>query len=128
MLAADAGSDPGRALLTSLTCWIACYNVSVFRIALVVVAVLALVAGLAELNVRETAPSTYVAGGLGGCGSVIQGSTFDDGGASPDECRKKRHHDTTIALELFVIAVAAGSTGIGLMIYKARSRRRKTAS
>ena len=65
-----------------------------------------------------------VAGGLGGCGSVIQGSTYDDGGASPDECRKKRHHETVMALELFVIAVAAGGTGVGLAVHNARSRRR----
>ena len=97
---------------------------SVLRIALVVAAVLAIVAGLAELNVRETARSTFVAGGLGGCGSVIQGSTYDDGGASPDECRKKRHHETVMALELFVIAVAAGGTGVGLAVHNARSRRR----
>ena len=101
---------------------------SVLRIALVVAAVLALVAGLAELNVRDTARSTYLAGGLGGCGSVIQGSTYDDGGASPDECRNKRHHDTLMALELFVITVVAGGAGVGLVIYKARSRRRETTS
>jgi flagellar basal body-associated protein FliL len=100
----------------------------VLRIALVVVAVLALVAGLAALNVRETARSTYVAGGLGGCGSVIQGSTYDDGGASPDECRKKRHHSTVIALELFLVTVAAGGAGVGLVVYKARSRRREASS
>jgi hypothetical protein len=98
----------------------------VFRIALVAAAVLALVAGLAELNVRETARSPSVAGGLGGCGSIIQGSTYDDGGASPDQCRKKRHHDTTIALELFVMTVAAGSAGVALMVYSRRSRRRET--
>jgi hypothetical protein len=100
--------------------------VSVLRIALVVAAVLTLVAGLAELNVRETARSTYVAGGLGGCGSVIQGSTYDDGGASPGECRQKRHHETVIALGLFVITVAAGATSVGLMVHHARSRRRET--
>ena len=99
---------------------------SVLRIALVVAAVLALVAGLAELNVRETARSTYVAGGLGGCGSVIQGSTYDDGGASPDECRKKRHHDTLIALDLFVITVALVGAGVGRIVYTATSRRRGT--
>ena len=100
----------------------------VFRIALVVAGVLALVAGLAKLNVRETARSTDVAEGLGGCGSVMQGSGYDDGGASPDECRKKRHHDTVLALELFVITLATVGAGGGLIVYNAKSRRRGTAS
>jgi hypothetical protein len=99
----------------------------VFRIALLAAGGLALVAGLAKLSARETARSTYVAGGLGGCGSVIQGSRYDDGGASPDECRKKRHDDTVMALGLFAIAATTVGAGLGLIIYDARSRRRGTA-
>jgi hypothetical protein len=74
------------------------------------------VLGVVRLNVREINRT-------GLCGSIVQGSRWDDGGASTPDCNRLRHHDLVVTAALFILAVASIGLAIGHILYT-RTRRR----
>jgi hypothetical protein len=80
--------------------------VRVFRIVLIVVGVLFFVLAIFRLNVREIDRT-------GLCGSIVQGSSHDDGGSSSHDCNRLRHDDGVTAAVFFIVGVAALGFGIG---------------
>jgi hypothetical protein len=90
--------------------------VRVFRIVLIALGVLLLVLAIARLNVREINRT-------GLCGSILQGSRYDDGGASTTDCDRLRHDDGDAAAAFLIIAIATLGVGVGHVLYtRTRSR------
>jgi hypothetical protein len=71
---------------------------------------LAFLLAIARLNVRETDKS-------GLCGSLVQGSKWDDGGASTHDCNRLRHNDGVATAALFILAIASLGWGVGQILY-----------
>ncbi len=86
----------------------------VFRIVLITLGVLFLVLAIFRLNVREIDRT-------GLCGSIVQGSSHDDGGASTHDCNRLRHGDGAAAAAFVIVGVAALGFGVGHALY-ARNR------
>lgn len=85
-------------------------SVRVFRIVLIVLGVLFLLLALYKLNVRQIDRT-------GLCGSIIQGSTYDDGGSSTPDCNHLRHHDEVDAVAFAIVGVVALGFGVGQSLY-----------
>ena len=66
--------------------------VRVFRIALIALGVVFLALAFFKLNVRQIDRT-------GLCGSIVQGSTHDDGGSTTADCNRMRHGDGVAAVE-----------------------------
>jgi hypothetical protein len=84
--------------------------VKVFRIVLIALGVLFLVLAIVRLNVREIDRT-------GLCGSIVQGSSHDDGGASTDDCNRFRHNDGIAAGAFLILAVTSLGVGVGHILY-----------
>ena len=82
----------------------------VFRVVVIVLGVLFFVLGVVRLNVREINRA-------GLCGSIVQGSRWDDGGASTPDCNRLRHHDLVVTAAFFILAVAPIGLAIGHVLY-----------
>jgi hypothetical protein len=79
--------------------------VRVFRVVLVVVAVVFIALAFFRLNVRQINRT-------GLCGSILQGPSFDDGGSSTPDCNHLRHDDTVAAVAFGILGVAALGVGV----------------
>ena len=88
--------------------------VRVFRVVLIVLGTLFLGLAFFRLNIRQI-------DGTGLCGSIVQGSTHDDGGSRTSDCNRLRHHDGVAAVAFVIIGVAALGFGVGHTFYT-RSR------
>jgi hypothetical protein len=82
----------------------------VFRIVLIVLGVLFLVLAFFRLNIRQVDRT-------GLCGSIVQGSTHDDGGSSTSDCNHLRHRDGVTAVAFVIIGIAALGVGVGHAFY-----------
>jgi hypothetical protein len=78
----------------------------VFRIALIALGVVFLALAFFKLNVRQIDRT-------GLCGSIVQGSTHDDGGSTTPECNRLRHRDGGAAVAFVIIGVAGLGLGVG---------------
>ena len=87
-------------------------RVRVFRIVLIVLGVVFFVLAILRLNVREIDRT-------GLCGSIVQGSSHDDGGASTHDCNRLRHDEgvAAAAFVIVIVAVAALEFGVGHALY-----------
>ena len=65
----------------------------VFRIVLIVLGVLLFVLAISRLNDRQIDRT-------GLCGSIVQGSTHDDGGSTTADCNRLRHDGPTVRSRL----------------------------
>jgi hypothetical protein len=83
----------------------------VFRVVIILLGVASLALAVGRLNVREVDRT-------GLCGSVVQGPSHDDGGASPHDCGRLRHNDGVASAALFVLAAISVGTGVGLILYR----------
>jgi hypothetical protein len=86
----------------------------VVRIVLVGLGVLFFVLAIFRLNVRQIDRP-------GLCGSVVQGSRYDDGGSNTPACNRLRHDDRVAAGSFVIFGVGALGLGLGLILY-ARNR------
>jgi hypothetical protein len=77
---------------------------------LIALGVLFLVLAFFRLNVRQIDRT-------GLCGSIVEGSTHDDGGSSTRDCNRLRHHNGEAAVAFVIIGVAALGLGVGHAIY-----------
>jgi hypothetical protein len=84
--------------------------VRVFRVVIIALGVVLLVLAFIRLNVREVDKT-------GLCGSIVQGSTYDDGGASTHDCNRLRHDDGVATAVLFVLGAASLGVGVGHIVY-----------
>jgi hypothetical protein len=84
--------------------------VRVFRILIFALGVVFLVLAMVRLNIREIDRT-------GLCGSIVQGSTYDDGGASTPDCNRRRHDDGVATAAFFVLAVASLGLGVGHILF-----------
>jgi hypothetical protein len=82
----------------------------VFRIALVILGVVFLVLAISRLNVRQPDRT-------GLCGSIVQGSSYDDGGSSTPDCNRLRHGDAVATATFGILGVAALGFGVGHILY-----------
>jgi hypothetical protein len=90
--------------------------VRVFRIAIFALGLVFLVLAINRLNVREIDKP-------GLCGSLVQGSSHDDGGASTPDCNRLRHHDGVATAVFFVLAIASFGLVVGHVLHTARGSR-----
>jgi hypothetical protein len=90
--------------------------VRIVRVVIIVLGVSFFLLAVVRLNVREIDKT-------GLCGSIVQGSRWDDGGASTPDCNRLRHHDVVVTAALFILAAASLGLGIGQIVYT-RSRAR----
>jgi hypothetical protein len=81
----------------------------VFRVVIILLGVVSLVFAAGRLNVRE-------ANRTGLCGSVAQGPSHDDGGASTHDCNRLRHDDGVASAALVILAVTSLGVGVGLIL------------
>jgi hypothetical protein len=88
--------------------------VRVLQIVLVGFGVLFFVLSIFRLNVRQIDRT-------GLCGSVLQGSRYDDGGSNTPACNRLRHDDRVAAASFVILGVGAFGLGVGLILY-ARNR------
>ena len=88
--------------------------VRVLRIVLVVLGVLLFVLAISRLNDRQIDRT-------GLCGSVVQGSRYDDGGSSTPDCNRLRHRDGVAAVAFVTLGIVAIGVVAGHTFY-ARSR------
>jgi hypothetical protein len=88
----------------------------VFRVVVFALGLVFLVLAVYRLNVREIDKP-------GLCGSLVQGSSHDDGGASTPACNRLRHNDSVATAAFFVLAVASFGLGVGHILYTDRSSR-----
>ena len=77
----------------------------VFRVTIIVLGVVFFLLAFVRLNVREIDKT-------GLCGSIVQGSSWDDGGAITHDCNRLRRNDGVATAAFFVLAVA--SLGLGV--------------
>ncbi len=82
----------------------------VVRVVIIVLGLLFFVLAIVRLNVREIDKT-------GLCGSIVQGSSHDDGGASTRDCNRLRHDDGVTTAAFFVVAIAALGLGVGHILY-----------
>jgi hypothetical protein len=87
------------------------------RVVIIALGVSAFFLAIGRLNVRETNRT-------GLCGSLVQGSRWDDGGASTHDCNRLRHKDGVATAALFILALASLGLGVGHIFYT-RSGSRK---
>ncbi len=80
------------------------------RIVLIVLGVLFFVLAFFRLNVREIDRT-------GLCGSIVQGSSHDDGGASTHDCNRLRQDDGVAAEAFVIIGVVTLGFGVGHALY-----------
>lgn len=81
-----------------------------FRIVLIVLGVLLLFVTIFRLNDRQIDRT-------GLCGSIVQGSRFDDGGSSTPDCNRLRHRDEVAAAAFAVLGMAALGVAAGHTFY-----------
>jgi hypothetical protein len=84
--------------------------VRVVRVVIIGLGVVFFVLAIVRLNVREIDKT-------GLCGSIVQGSSHDDGGASTPACNRLRHHDGVATAAFFILAVASIGGGVGHILY-----------
>jgi hypothetical protein len=80
--------------------------VRVFRVVIIALGVLFFVLAIVRLNIREIDKT-------GLCGSIVQGSSHDDGGASTHDCNRFRHNDGVATAAFFIVAVGLIGLGVG---------------
>jgi hypothetical protein len=88
--------------------------VRVVRVVIIALGILFTVLAIARLNVREIDKT-------GLCGSLVQGSSHDDGGASTHDCNRLRYRDGIATAAFFILAVGSFGLAVGHIIYT-RSR------
>ena len=88
--------------------------VRVLRIVLVVLGVLLFVLAISRLNDRQIDRT-------GLCGSVVQGSRYDDGGSSTPDCNRLRHRDGVAAVAFAALGIVAIGAVAGHAVH-ARNR------
>jgi hypothetical protein len=84
--------------------------VRVVRAVIIVLGVVFFVLGVVRLNVREIDRT-------GLCGSIVQGSSWDDGGSNTHDCNRLRNNDRIATGAFFILAAASFGLGIGHMLY-----------
>jgi hypothetical protein len=84
--------------------------VRIVRVVIIAPGVLFFLLAIVRLNVREVDRT-------GLCGSIVQGSSWDDGGASTHDCNRRRHNDGVATAVFFVLAVASLGLGVGHILY-----------
>jgi hypothetical protein len=82
----------------------------VLRIVLTALGVLFLALAFFRINARQIDRT-------GLCGSIVQGSTHDDGGFNTSECNRWRHRDEVTAAAFVIIGVAALGLGVSQAFY-----------
>lgn len=82
----------------------------VVRVVIIALGVVFFLLAIVRLNVREIDKT-------GLCGSIVQGSSWDDGGASTHDCNRLRHNDGVATAAFFVVAVASLGLGVGHVLY-----------
>jgi hypothetical protein len=82
----------------------------VFRFVIIALGVLFLVLAIFRLNVREIDKT-------GLCGSIVQGSSHDDGSASTHDCNRLRHNDSVATAAFLIFAVASIGLAVGHILY-----------
>jgi hypothetical protein len=82
----------------------------VLRIVLTALGVLFFALAFFRINARQIDRT-------GLCGSIVQGSTHDDGGSNTSECNRLRHRDEVTAVAFVIIGVAALGLGVGHAFY-----------
>jgi hypothetical protein len=88
-------------------------GVRVFRVVIIALGVLFLFLAFARLNVREVDKT-------GLCGSIVQGSSHDDGGSSTHDCNRLRHDDGIATTAFLIVALASLGVGVGHILYVRR--------
>jgi hypothetical protein len=84
--------------------------VRVFRIVLIVLGVLLFALAISKLNDRRIDKT-------GLCGSIVQGSRYDDGGSSTSECNRLRHRDGVAAAAFATLGIVAIGVVAGHFFY-----------
>jgi hypothetical protein len=79
-------------------------------VVIIALGVLFFVLAIVRLNVREIDRT-------GLCGSIVQGSSHDDGGASTHDCNRLRHNDGVATVVFFILTVASFGLGVGHVLY-----------
>jgi hypothetical protein len=90
--------------------------VRVFRAVIIALGVLFLVLAMVRLNIREIDKT-------GLCGSIVQGSSYDDGGAITHDCNRLRHNDGVVTAGFFILTVGSFGLGVGHILYTRRRSR-----
>lgn len=80
------------------------------RVAIVVTGVLCLALALGRLTEREVDRA-------GLCGSIVQGSSWDDGGASTRDCNRLRHDDEVVTAAFFTLALVSLGMTVGRVLH-----------
>jgi hypothetical protein len=78
---------------------------------IIVLGVLFLLLAIGRLTVREIDKP-------GLCGSIVQGPSWDDGGASTHVCNQLRHDDGLEMAGFFILALASFGFGVGHLVYR----------
>lgn len=86
-----------------------------FRVVVIVLGALFVVLAISRLTAREIDRT-------GLCGSIVQGSTWDDAGASTHDCTRLRHDDAITAAAFFGVAVVLVGSSVGAILYTRRER------